>query len=190
MRWGRRSGRMSGMTIRAARIQDAGAICELINYYAERGTMLHRSLEDVYRTLRGFRVAEDDGQAIVGCSAVEIFWADLAEVKSLAVRRERRGMGIGSRLLRAAIDDATEIGVRRLFALTYEKAFFERHGFRVIDRQALPEKVWRECIACPKVDACDEIAMIRQMPAAEEALIAGQAEVDGGLPAADGPGAG
>jgi amino-acid N-acetyltransferase len=148
------------MNIRAARLSDAGEICEIVNYHAERGRMLHRSLESVYSSLRGFRVAENTAGRVVGCVAVEIFWADLAEIKSLAVAPDCRGQGIGARLVKAAVDDARRIGVRKLFALTYEKNFFARQGFKVIDRNTLPEKVWRECLGCPKTDACDEIAMI------------------------------
>jgi amino-acid N-acetyltransferase len=147
------------MTIRPARVPDAAAICALVNHHAERGRMLHRSLESVYDALREFQVAETPDGQIVGCAAVDIFWADLAEVKSLAVAPERLGQGVGSRLLEAAIADALAMGVRKLFALTYEKEFFARHGFEVIDRGTLPEKVWRECLACPRADACDEIAM-------------------------------
>ena len=150
------------MTIRTARISDAEEICGLINYYADRGRMLHRSLESTYDTLREFLVAVDGG-ALLGCVSVDVIWADLAEIKSLAVHQSARGKGIGSQLCQAARVDARRIGVRRLFALTYEQAFFERQGFSVVDRQKLPEKVWRECIACPKVDACDEIAMILEL---------------------------
>lgn len=153
------------MTIRPARISDAADICDAVNYYAERGRMLHRSLESVYDALREFHVAVDDARRIVGCIAVDIFWADLAEIKSLAVRPAACGAGVGGELMRAGIADARRLGVRRLFSLTYERAFFERHGFAVIDRHALPEKVWRECIACPKVDACDEIAMMLTLDA-------------------------
>ncbi len=153
---------MAQMKIRQARTSDAPTICELINYHAERGRMLHRSLEDVYGRLRGFHVAEDDGE-LVGCAAVEVFWADLAEVKSLAVAAGRQGQGVGSKLLAAACEDARNIGVRKLFALTYEKDFFAAHGFEVIDRDSLPEKVWRECVACPKADACDETAVLKRL---------------------------
>ncbi len=148
------------MKIRPARVEDAPTICEIINYYAERGRMLHRSLESVYEALREFLVAEDDGGAVVGCVAVDVYWGDLAEVKSLAVSPDRRGAGIGTLLVEAAIADATRLGLRKLFALTYEKEFFARRGFRTVRREKLPEKVWRECMACPKSDACDEIAMI------------------------------
>ena len=78
---------------------------------------------------------------------------------------DRTGAGFGRRMIEAALADAGALGVRRMFALTYEKEFFLGRGFEVIDRESLPEKVWRECIACPKVDACDEIAMIRRLPA-------------------------
>ena len=147
------------MQIRAARVSDAQGICNLVNHYAERGRMLHRSLESVYARLREFIVADDDGR-VIGCAAVAIFWADLAEIKSLAIHPDCRGKGIGSDLVRSAINEARQIGVKRLFALTYEKDFFGKHRFAVIDRGTLPEKVWTECLACPKADACDEIAMI------------------------------
>ena len=148
---------------RPARITDVPAICELINYYAERGLMLHRSLESVYEALREFMVAEDGQGQVIGCAAVDIFWGDLAEVKSLAVDPEQRGQGVGHRLLTAAIEDARQLGIKKLFALTYETEFLARNGFETIDRQTLPEKVWRECLACPKAEACDEIAMLCEL---------------------------
>ena len=150
------------MQIRPAKISDARDICALINYYAERGHMLHRSLESVYDCLREFFVAVGRGK-LLGCVAVDVFWANLAEVKSLAVAPASRGRGIGGKLIEAAVADARRLGIKKLFALTYEKEFFLMQGFRVIDRQKLPDKVWRECIACPKADACDEIAMVRTL---------------------------
>ncbi len=111
--------------------------------------------------LREFRVVEGDDGDILGCVAVDIAWSDLAEVKSLAVAPEARGRGVGRALVDEAVADAEALGIRKLFALTYERAFFERFGFEVIDRQTLPEKVWRECLHCPKADCCDEIAMLR-----------------------------
>jgi amino-acid N-acetyltransferase len=147
-------------TIRPARVSDVPAICDLINYYAERGLMLHRSRESAYESVRDFYVAVAEDGAVIGCVALSVFWSDLAEVRSLATVPARRGTGIGSRLLAEALQGANELGVRRVFTLTYEKDFFSRHGFAVIDRQELPEKVWRACLACPKADACDEIAMM------------------------------
>jgi len=148
------------MKIRRALISDAEAIVALINHYAERGLMLHRSLEGVYDCLREFQVATDNDGNVVGCVAVDVFWADLAEVKSLAVAPGSARKGVGGKLLLAAIEDARALGVRRLFSLTYEADFFARYGFAAIDRDTLREKVWRECLSCPKADACDETAVM------------------------------
>lgn len=145
--------------IRAARTSDAQAICELINYYAERGRMLHRSLESVLESLRDFLVYVQDG-TILGCVALSISWQDLGEIRSLAVAEGRQGQGIGGDLVKQAIQDGTALGLRRIFALTYEERFFVRLGFHVVDKDALPTKVWRDCIHCPRAEACDEIAVV------------------------------
>ncbi len=156
------------MQVRHARAEDARRIAELINHHAEQGRMLHRSLESVCDSLRDFFVA-DDGGRVIGCVAVDVFWTDLAEVKSLAVDPAKQGRGAGVKLLAAAVEDARRLGLKRLFALTYETEFFSRIGFRKVQRGTLPEKVWRECIACPKADNCDEIAMIMRLDENESA---------------------
>jgi len=143
-------------------MSDAQDIRDLANSYAERGRMLQRSLESVYDLLRSFQVAEANG-GVIDCVAVDVSWADLAEVKSLAVAPLCRQRRVGSRLVRAAIRDARRLGAKKLFALTYEKEFFSRHGFKVVHRDALPDKVWRECITCPKAYACDETAMMLKL---------------------------
>ncbi len=141
---------------------DAVAICDIVNYHAERGRMLHTHLERVYDTLRNFLVAEEDGE-VLGCVAIDIAWTDLAEVRSLAVRPGLVGKGIGRALVEASIADARQLGLRRLFALTYEKGFFERCGFHVVDKDRLPSKVWSDCVLCPKRKCCDEIAMVMDL---------------------------
>ena len=148
--------------VRTAKSADAEAICEMINYYAERGKMLHRSLQSVYEDLRDFLVAEQDGR-VVGCVALSISWKDLGEVRSLAVAPGCQGQGIGKELVEGAAAAAREIGLRRIFALTYEQSFFARLGFRVVEKEALPAKVWRDCIHCPRADNCDEIAMVMDL---------------------------
>ena len=153
----------NSFTIRPARVDDVPAIFELINEYAERSIMLHRSMESLYESLRDFIVAQNGDGRIVGCVALDIFWADLAEIKSLAAASEARGKGVGFGLVAAAVVEAGKLGIGKLFALTYEQDFFIRQGFEMIDRNDLPEKVWRECIACPRVDNCDEIAMMRKL---------------------------
>ena len=143
-------------------MSDVDAICGLVNYYAERGKMLHRSLESVCESLRDFLVSCRDGQ-VVGCAALCVWWRDLGEIRSLAVEPARREKGIGSELVRQAIADARGLGLRRVFALTYEADFFEKFGFCVVDKESLPAKVWRDCIHCPRADACEELAVLLEL---------------------------
>jgi amino-acid N-acetyltransferase len=150
------------MKVRNARIPDAKAICSLINYYAEHDKMLFRSMAEIYENLQTFLVAERDDQ-LIGCCALEVIWSDLAEVKSLAVVAEDRGKGVGMALVTAALDQARQLGVPRVFALTLEPKFFERAGFMVVKKEELPMKVWSDCARCPKQDECDEIAVIRDV---------------------------
>jgi amino-acid N-acetyltransferase len=145
--------------IRPATTDDAEAICEMVNYYAERGRMLHRSLESIYESLRDFLVCVEQDR-VVGCVAISICWKDMGEIRSLAVGPDAQGKGIGRMLVQQAAEQARQIGLTRIFALTYETKFFAGVGFRVVDRELLPTKVWRDCIYCPRADACDEIAMI------------------------------
>jgi len=135
-------------------------ISRIVNDFAERGLMLHRSMAELYEDLRDFHVAERD-TTMLGVAGLRVMWSNLAEVYALAVVDEARGQGLGRQLVDAAADEARSMGVRRLFALTYETTFFERCGFSIVDRQDLPLKVWSECVRCPKHDACDEAAMQR-----------------------------
>jgi amino-acid N-acetyltransferase len=155
---------LTAMKVRAAKISDAKAICALINYYAEHDKMLFRSLAEIYENLQTFLVAQRE-DAVVGCCALEIIWSDLAEIKSLAVGAEERGRGAGTALIEAALKQAAQLGVPRVFALTLEPGFFERAGFRVIDKEELPMKVWSDCARCPKQEECDEIAVIKELGA-------------------------
>ncbi len=150
------------MNVRQAKIQDAKAINALINEYAEQDMMLFRSLADIYENLRSFHVAEEAGR-IVGCCALHIIWQDLAEIKSLAVDKSKKGSGIGKALVEASLAHARDLGLPRVFALTLEPAFFEKLGFGKVDRDELPMKVWSDCARCPKQDHCDETALIKNL---------------------------
>ena len=150
------------MNVRQARISDAKTISALINCYAEHDKMLFRSLAEIYENLQTFLVVEMDG-TVVGCGALEIIWADLAEIKSLAVGPAHKSRGIGRALVEAAMDRARDLGVPRVFALTLEPTFFERVGFTVANKDELPMKVWSDCARCPKQQDCDEIAMVRMV---------------------------
>ncbi len=120
--------------------------------------MLFRSLADIYENLQTFTVAEADGE-VVGCCALEVVWADLAELKSVAVTPARKGTGIGRALVTDAIEQARRLGVSRLFALTLEPKFFQKMGFKVLEKDDLPMKVWSDCARCPKQEECDEVAV-------------------------------
>jgi amino-acid N-acetyltransferase len=146
--------------IRRATIDDVPKIGKIINDCAEYGLMLHRSLAYLYEHVRDFHVAEEDGQ-VVGVCGLNIIWANLAEIYALAVAPTCRGKGLGRLLVEACVAEATALGLQKLMSLTYERAFFEKLAFNVVDRQTLPMKVWSECARCPKNLACDEIAMIR-----------------------------
>jgi len=146
--------------VRKARVADAKAIGDLINHYARRGMLLPKPLGRVYETLRTFSVWEENGK-VLGCGRLDIVWENLAEVGSVAVHDSLRGQGVGSRLVESLVEEARELGIPRLFALTYQVNFFKRLGFNAIPKHDLPQKIWKDCLACSKYDRCDETAVIQ-----------------------------
>ena len=148
--------------IRPATIHDVPRIQEIINSHAELGKMLFKSFAQLFENLRDFAVYEAEGQ-VVGCVADSIIWADLTEVRSLAVDERYVGRGIGRKLVEWCVEENRRLGIPRLMSLTYEQRFFEKLGFEVVSKDTLPLKVWSDCIRCPKRDGCDEIAMVRTL---------------------------
>jgi amino-acid N-acetyltransferase len=151
------------MLIRPATMADVPEIHRLINYHAEYNRMLFRSHANLYEHLRDFLVAVErvgGREQVVACTALELTWRDLAEIKSLAVADEMRGRGIGMRLVQAALDEARRLKLTQVFALTREVRFFEKLAFRIVPREALPHKVWTDCVQCPMQTQCDEVAMV------------------------------
>lgn len=147
------------MLIRAARVEDVDAMKALIDRYAEEERMLSRSRDFLLEHLRDFVVAQD-ADAFLGCCALAVLTPDLAEIRSLAVRPEAGGRGIGKALVDACVAEARRLGLRRVFALTLVPEFFERCGFTLTSLGHLPEKSAAECPVCPKRFACDEQAML------------------------------
>lgn len=145
--------------LRKAQIRDVKDIQKLLVVYASRGDMLSRSLSELYESLRDFYVYEEEGK-MLGTTALHIVWEDLAEVRSVAVAEDVTRRGIGSKLVQACIDEGRELGLKRLFCLTYRPDFFSSLGFRLVDKSELPHKVWGDCIKCVKFPDCDENAMI------------------------------
>jgi amino-acid N-acetyltransferase len=145
--------------LRKAQIQDVKDIQKLLTFFANRGDMLSRSLSELYEALRDFYIYEEQGK-LLGTAALHIVWEDLAEIRSVAVSEDAGRKGVGTQLVRCCIDEAREIGLKRLFCLTYKPDFFGRFGFRIVDKSELPHKVWGDCMKCVKFPDCDEIAMI------------------------------
>jgi amino-acid N-acetyltransferase len=176
-------GKAASMSIRRAKVSDVQQIVSLINSYAEKGEMLYRSQGQVLQQVRNYFVAaasnldnhsngtssvgssdsppEADAPAaqILACGSLDITWNDLAELRSLAVQPDAMGKGLGTQVVKALMGDALELGLKHVFALTYKPHFFERLGFKIIDKQQLPHKVWSICIDCLKFPVCDEVAM-------------------------------
>ena len=148
--------------IRKATIQDIKEIHALLSEYGSRGELLSRPLSELYDHVRDFFVFAE-GKGIIGCCALQFCWEDLAEVRSLAVRPDQHGRGIGKQLANRAIDEAREFGITKLFTLTYRPGFFETLDFSIIDRSELPLKIWSDCITCVKFPDCDETAMMRTL---------------------------
>ena len=148
--------------IRPATIHDVPRIGEIVNDHAELGRMLFKSYAQLYEALRDFAVYEIDGE-VVGCVALAIIWADMTEIRSLAVDDEFQGRGLGRRLVEWCVEEARRLQIRRIMSLTYEQLFFEKMGFEIVSKDTLPLKVWSDCVRCPKRDGCDEIAMVRTL---------------------------
>ena len=133
------------LTIRRARTSDVRAIRDLVAPLAERRVLVSKDTVAYYEGLQEFRIAEAEGR-VVGCGALHVMWDDLAEIRTLAVADDHLGKGVGGALLEALAQDAVELGVERLFCLTFEVDFFARHGFSEIEGQAVDPDVYVELL--------------------------------------------
>ena len=158
MHFDARRGYNPDMIIRDATIKDVEQIHSLINEYAEIERMLFASFASIYENLQIFKVAELDGE-VVGCCALKVLWKDLAEIKSLAVKKSHFGKGIGRKLVTGCMEKAKELGLKKVYTLTLEPEFFTKLGFVTVQKQTLPMKIWSDCAECSKQDHCDEIAL-------------------------------
>lgn len=145
--------------IEKARISDATQIQQLVNSFAEKGEMLARPLSEIYENIRDFFVIRD-GERVIACVALHVNWADLAEIKSMAVAEDYQRKGLGNRIIKTCLKEAKELGIPTVFCLTYKPEFFCTLGFAQVEKMTLPHKVWNECYRCPKFPDCDEVAMV------------------------------
>jgi len=144
------------LKIRKAKVKDVIEIFKILQHFALKEVLLPRSLNSIYENIRDFFVCEVDGK-IVGVGSLHVYWEDLAEIKSLAVKEEYQHLGIGRNIVQECLNEAKELGIKRVFALTYVPEFFKKNGFEITDKSNFPQKVWTECIHCVKFNDCHEI---------------------------------
>jgi amino-acid N-acetyltransferase len=145
-------------SVEKARIGDVPQIHKLVNSFATKGEMLARPLSEIYENIRDFFVIRK-GEKIIACVSLHVSWSDLAEVKALAVKGRNQKSGLGAQLIAACVDEARVLDIPVIFCLTYKPGFFEKQGFKRVDKMHLPRKIWTECFHCPKFPDCDEVAL-------------------------------
>lgn len=153
--------------IRKARVTDVQAIYDLLKYMAGQRLLLPRSLSNLYEAVQTFSVAENDEGRIIGAAALQVAWETLAEVRSLAVRPEYGSKGLGRRLTLAVEEEARQLGITRMFTLTYVPGFFEKLGYTVTPLESLPQKIWAVCFQCVHYPDCKETALVRELDQGE-----------------------
>jgi amino-acid N-acetyltransferase len=150
-------------TLHNALAGDMKSVHALLLASAAVGELLPRSLSNLYSHTRDFILLKDSNGTVAGCCALSIIWEDLAEVRSLFVRQDLRRLGWGRLLAEACIENAKAFGIPRVFALTYQVDFFSTLGFVEVSKDKLSQKIWVDCIHCPKFPDCDETAMQREI---------------------------
>jgi amino-acid N-acetyltransferase len=145
---------------RKAVMHDIPPILELINGYAAKGQMLPRTEFELSEAIRDFTVVTR-ARRLVGCGALHFYTPTLGEIRSLAVDEQAKTQGVGRQLVEALVEEARTYELDAVFAFTYVVVFFNKAGFHEVERGALPLKAWKDCVRCPKFQACDEVAVIR-----------------------------
>jgi len=156
-----------------AQIRDVEEILELVNVFANSNLMLPRGPQYLYENIRDFVIASDRNvpvysltetrevlHLIVACGSLHVLWEDIAEVRALAIHPDYQHLGLGSKLVQFMKQEARQLGIKRLFTFTLTEDFFKTLGFKKIERNSLPPKVWGECSRCPKYFQCDEVGMV------------------------------
>ena len=153
--------RVGGAVVRPAKLQDAANIFQLVNSLSGDGTLLRRNYAEICENVRDFAIAESEAGVFLGCGALHLYGPHLAEVRSIVVKPEAKGQGAGGKLLRALLEEAEYQGITSVCLFTRIPDFFFHFGFRVADRTTLPDKIYKDCQTCPRLYACDEVAMVR-----------------------------
>jgi amino-acid N-acetyltransferase len=149
--------------IRKARTTEVPLIYKALEVSARKGELLPRSLGELYDSIRDFQVCLDDQGKLLGCCALHPTWEDLGEIRSLVVSEEIRRRGIGRNLVNRCLEEARELGIRRIFVLTFNSRFFQGLEFVPISKSMLPHKIWAECIRCVHFPDCKEEALLLEL---------------------------
>ena len=157
--------------VRKAKISDAVKIKKIVDPYAQQGIMLFRPIYAIYGDIRDFFVAEKNRQ-IIGCCSLHILGREykpgqkglvLAEIRSLAIAEKHQKQGVGTHLVEACVKEAKGMGIDKIFTLTSQEnvEFFKKIGFQEARKSKLPQKIWQECINCPRFPKeCNEVALV------------------------------
>ncbi len=147
------------LLLRKARLSDVPSLFKLIHQYAAEEVMLPRALPELYENVWEFTVAEKANQ-VAACGALRLYNEEIAEIRSLCVDPQQKTAGLGRAIVNELMHEAKRLGLKRVFALTVVPGFFTKMGFYPVERGALPQKVWRDCLQCEKYFRCDETAMV------------------------------
>jgi amino-acid N-acetyltransferase len=164
--------------VRKATLADVRPMAQLIQKYADVNIMLPRNEFELAEHVRDFMIAVDENGELVGCGALHIYTPTVAEVRSLGVNPDLKVQGIGRRIVDSLVTEGEQLGLHSIFAFTYVPGFFHKLHFDLVDRSELPLKAWKDCLRCPKLQACDEIAVIRRLK--PEAQITPTPRIEGG----------
>ncbi|MBZ5522386.1 MAG: N-acetyltransferase [Acidobacteriia bacterium] len=145
---------------RGAALPDVEPIHAIIQPYAEKGTLLPRTRAELCENIRDFVVAELDGK-IIGCGALHLYGLHLAEIRTIAVPPQAKGLGAGRLLVEALLEESRRHHVTCVCLFTRIPDFFAHMGFTIAKREELPDKIYKDCVHCPNLYNCDEIAMVR-----------------------------
>ncbi len=142
-------------------LKDIPSMQNLVKNEVESGVILYRDENEMANTIRSYTIARENGE-IIGFAALHIYSPEIAEVRSLIIRDDYRGRGVGKALVEKLEEEARRLGLSKILTLTYRKEFFEKSGFVEIPKEDIPEhKIWADCIKCKHFPICNEISLIK-----------------------------
>lgn len=157
------------MVLRKPSVKDVPELVAFINQNLDQDALLPRSQHYVFQNLRDFVLAEEEGQ-IIGCASLHVLWDDIAEIRTVALAPEARGNGLFRELVDYLLEDGRRLGVQRVFSLTARPEPFVEVGFSPVERDNLPQIVWRDCIECIYFPHCRETAVLIDLHAGAEGI--------------------